>query len=161
MSCLRKKRYWLCGKNNIQRLWFVLIIPWIEIGRKISYISIKTTCAVIRPWVLSCVGLFCDPMHYSPPGSSVHGISEAGILGWVAISFSKVSFWPRDCIHVSCISRRILCHWALAKDSPIQNNQRRHEENKLWEENSRAVSQARTWEARETSGGRHSVGIWS
>ena len=31
---------------------------------------------------------FCDPMDYSPPGSSVHGISQARILGWVSISSS-------------------------------------------------------------------------
>ena len=35
---------------------------------------------------LSCVGLFCGPMHCSPPGSSVHGISQASILEGVAIS---------------------------------------------------------------------------
>ena len=33
----------------------------------------------------------CNLMHYSPPGSSVHGISQARILEWVAISFSKQS----------------------------------------------------------------------
>ena len=31
----------------------------------------------------------CDPMDCSPPGSSVHGILQAGILAWVAISFSR------------------------------------------------------------------------
>ena len=35
-------------------------------------------------------------MHSSPPGSSVHGISQARILRWVAISFPKGSSWPRD-----------------------------------------------------------------
>ena len=34
----------------------------------------------------------CDPMVCSPPGSSVHGISQARILEWVAISFSRGSF---------------------------------------------------------------------
>ena len=29
----------------------------------------------------------CDPMGYSPPGSSVHGIFQARILEWVAIPF--------------------------------------------------------------------------
>ena len=38
-------------------------------------------------WVLQCLTL-CDPVDYSPPGSSVHGILQARILGWVAISFS-------------------------------------------------------------------------
>ena len=32
-----------------------------------------------------------DPMEHSPPGSSVHGILQAGILEWVAISYSKGS----------------------------------------------------------------------
>ena len=35
----------------------------------------------------SCPTL-CDPMDSSPPGSSVHGILQARILEWVAISFS-------------------------------------------------------------------------
>ena len=35
--------------------------------------------------------ILCDPMDCSPPGSSVHGISQAKILEWVAISFSKFS----------------------------------------------------------------------
>ena len=38
----------------------------------------------------SCLTL-CDPKDYSPPGSSVHGILQARILEWVAISFSRVS----------------------------------------------------------------------
>ena len=35
--------------------------------------------------------IFCDPMDCSAPGSSVHGISQARILEWVAISFSRGS----------------------------------------------------------------------
>ena len=38
----------------------------------------------------------CDPMDCSLPGSSVHGILQARILDWVAISFSRESFHPRD-----------------------------------------------------------------
>ena len=37
-----------------------------------------------------------EPVDYSPPGSSVHGISQARILEWVVISFSKGSSQPRD-----------------------------------------------------------------
>ena len=44
---------------------------------------------------LSCVRL-CDPMDCSLPGSSIHGIFQAKILEWVAISFSRGSFRPRD-----------------------------------------------------------------
>ena len=38
----------------------------------------------------------CDPMDYSPPGSSVHGILQARILEWVAISFSRGFSTTRD-----------------------------------------------------------------
>ena len=61
--------------------------------------------------VQSCLTL-CDP---SPLGSSVHGILQARILEWVAISSSKGSSPPRDrtCIScVSCLWRQILYHCA-------------------------------------------------
>ena len=57
-------------------------------------------------YLLSHVRLFCDPMDCSPPGSSVQGITQARVLEWVAISFSRVSSWPRDGIWVSCIDRQ-------------------------------------------------------
>ena len=53
----------------------------------------------------SCLTLW-DPMYCSPPGSSVHGISQTRILEWVAISFSRRSSQPRDWTCVSC-----LLHW--------------------------------------------------
>ena len=43
-------------------------------------------------------------MDCSPSGSSVHGISQAGILKWVAIFFSRGSSRPRDQTHISCIA---------------------------------------------------------
>ena len=48
-------------------------------------------------------------MDCSLPGSSLHGISQARILEWVAISSSRGSPWHRDRTHISCISRQILC----------------------------------------------------
>ena len=45
----------------------------------------------------------CDPMDYSPPGSSVHGILQASTLEQVANSFSRASFQPRDQTRISCI----------------------------------------------------------
>ena len=47
----------------------------------------------------SCLTL-CNPS--SLPGSSVHGIFQARILEWFAISFSRGSSWPRDWTQVSC-----------------------------------------------------------
>ena len=42
---------------------------------------------------LSRVTLY-DPMDYSLPGSSVHGIFQARVLEWASISFSRVSSQP-------------------------------------------------------------------
>ena len=38
----------------------------------------------------------CDPMDYTPPGSSVHGILQARMLEWLAVPFSKRTSTPRD-----------------------------------------------------------------
>ena len=59
---------------------------------------------------LSHVWLFCNPVDYSLPGSSVHGILQAKILEWVAISSSRGSSWPRGRYCISCIGRWILHH---------------------------------------------------
>ena len=50
-------------------------------------------------------------MDYSLPCSSIHGIFQARILEWVAISFSRGSFRPRVQTRVSCIGKWILYHW--------------------------------------------------
>ena len=54
-----------------------------------------------RVHVYSVCPTLWDPMHCSPPGSSVHEISQTRILEWVAISSSKWSSWCRDGTHVS------------------------------------------------------------
>ena len=50
----------------------------------------------------------CDPMNCNPSGSSVLGILQARILGWVAIPFSRGSSQLRDGTHISCIAGRFL-----------------------------------------------------
>ena len=70
-----------------------------------------TTCVILPGLVCisevtqSCPTL-CDPMDCSPPGSSIHGILQARILEWVAISFSRGSSRPRDRTQVSRIAGR-------------------------------------------------------
>ena len=52
----------------------------------------------------------------SPPGSSVSAIFQVRILEWVAISYSRVSSWPRDWTYVSCVSciaGRFFTRWAI------------------------------------------------
>ena len=51
-------------------------------------------------------------MDCGPPGSSAHGISQARMLEWVAISFTRGSLPPRGRTQVSRISRQVLHHGA-------------------------------------------------
>ena len=60
----------------------------------------------------------CNPMDCTPPGSSVHEISQASTLAWVAMSFSRGSSRHRDRSQVSCISRWILYHLSYQR-SPL------------------------------------------
>ena len=59
----------------------------------------------------SCTTLF-DPMDGSLPRSSIHGIFQAKVLEWVAISFSRGSSQPRDQTWVSHIVGRHFTIWA-------------------------------------------------
>ena len=54
----------------------------------------------------------CDITDCSLPGSSIHGISQARILEWVAISFSRGSPQSRNRTFLFCIGRQILYYWA-------------------------------------------------
>ena len=66
--------------------------------------------ACVRAKSLSRVRLSVTPC-CSPPGSSVHGILQAGSLEWVATPSSRASFQPRDrprVSYVSCVGSQVL-----------------------------------------------------
>ena len=83
------------------------------VGKVLSLLFTMLSRFVMCVWAKSfqsCPTL-CDPMDYSPPVSSVHGILQARILDWVAMPSSKRSSRPRDQTHVfyiSCTGRRVL-----------------------------------------------------
>ena len=73
-------------------------------------------CSVINYYCTHAKSLqlcptLCDPMDYSPPGSSDHGILQAKLLEWVAISFSRGSSLSKDWTYVSCIS--CIARWII------------------------------------------------
>ena len=72
----------------------------------------------VRGLVAQSCPTLCNPMDYNPPGSSVHGILQAGILEWVAIPFSRRFFliWGLNpgILHcrqiLYCLSRKVVKH---------------------------------------------------
>ena len=83
-----------------------------QVANSVLYCYTNVCCLVAQ----SRPTLF-DPMDYSPPGSSVHGISQARILEWVAIFFSRGSSQPRYRTHISYVGGWFLYHWALREAS--------------------------------------------
>ena len=85
----------------------------------------------VQRWNLSWVGEkrqlwnynLCDPVDYSSPGSSVHGILQARILECVALASSRGSSQPRDQTHISYVSsigRRVFCLPLMPPGKPIE-----------------------------------------
>ena len=65
----------------------------------------------------------CDPMDCSLLGSSVYGISQARILEWVFIHFSRGSFRSRDQTQVSCSAGGFFIVWATKKAKWVTKGQ--------------------------------------
>ena len=90
---------------------------------------------LFRPWSshvkwksLSHVQLSVTPMDYSPPVTSVHGILQARILMWVAISYFRGSSWHRGWTQVSCITGRFFTVWATRQ---VQSSHRQQLHSKV------------------------------
>ena len=120
------------ARGHLRRLWGSserrTLVPVWSVGPDANYqpafqphtclytlCSILLGCGSVNPsscccWLgaQSCLTL-CDLIGCSPPCSSVHGISQARIVEWVALS-SRRSSPPMDRTHFSCIGRQILYH---------------------------------------------------
>ena len=81
------------GDWRIIKNWlaFVSVAPGREMLNPWNFLSYRKWALVIQ----SCPTL-CDLIDCTPRGSSFHGVSQARMLEWVAISFSRRSSWPRD-----------------------------------------------------------------
>ena len=104
-------------KERLMGSWKEIHYPWkeiIELMEKTKQ-SWRQVFVVIQS--LSCVQLLCNPTDCSPPGSSLHGISQARILEWVAIFFSRGSSQSRDQSRIFCIDKLVLYQGATGDDS--------------------------------------------
>ena len=94
--------------HRVSLNWDVSVFPWFNWSEGIleedhrgqvpfSSHNIKGVCVLS---VVQWCPTLCDTMDCSPPGSFVHVIFQARILGWVAISYSRGSSQPRDQTHI-------------------------------------------------------------
>ena len=111
------------GSQRVRHDWATEQQQWkqmewnsfVQIREVKHQLAIQCVCVCVFVCAQSCPTL-CTPMDHSPPGSSVHGISQERILEWVAISYSSGSSWLRDqtCIScVSCIGRQVPYHCSI------------------------------------------------
>ena len=107
---------WLDTSNSLEKVLSVTGEQAFPCNHSLTY-CYGLIMSLQKEWVLaaqSCPTL-CNCMDCSSPGSSVHGILQARILGWVAITSSRVSSQARDQTQVSCIAGRYLTVWATGK----------------------------------------------
>ena len=74
-----------------------------ELCLKVKEIEVSQSCPTL-----------CDPVDYSPPGSSIHGIFQARMLKWVAMPSCRGCSQPRDQTWVSCIEGRLFTVWTMS-----------------------------------------------
>ena len=99
---LSSEKYWLIKIIQLSNVFLVLY----------SWENEWKLYAVVAVYSLRSVWFFFNPMDHSLPGLSVHGISQAKILEWLATSFSRGSSQLRDQTQFCCIGKQILYHWA-------------------------------------------------
>ena len=85
--------WWICGNS-------LCILDTTGYRLSVCSRSVTQSCPTLS-----------DLLYCSPPGSSIHGISQARILEWDAISYFRGSSWPRNRTHLSCFGQWILYRW--------------------------------------------------
>ena len=97
-----KRHYYISFKEKI--LFELEKVRWLTQGQRVEIeLGLRPTSCLCLCSVAQLCPTLCDPMDCSLPCSSVHGILQARILGWVASSLSMGSFQLRDWFHLSCV----------------------------------------------------------
>ena len=130
----------LCSFSCLPANYVFRSYSWCETGSRSSR-TIRSPqrgahCLVIKGKVKECevaqsCPTLCDPVDCSLPRSSIHGIFQARVLEWVAISFSRGSSWPRDWTRVSHIVGRRLTVWAT-REVPDKRQEAGHFNQVKW-----------------------------
>ena len=112
----------------------VLSDPWelLRILNKLKLLLLDSLYYIPK-WSRSVMSGLCDPVDCSLPGSSIHGIFQARILEWVAISFSRRSSRPRDWTQVSRIVGRCFTIWTTREVPKVEGITTKTSKKLCWE----------------------------
>ena len=102
--------------------YFGDILQYIQVSN--LYCTLETNLMLKWSEVSQSCPTLCDPIDCSLSGSSVHGIFQARVLEWIAISFSRGSSRPRNRIRVSHIAGRCLTVWATREACLLYHNKK-------------------------------------
>ena len=148
---LEDKILTLSQKNHIKNHIFLFpplkknfTTNWMSLPRQPSFLSTLATarrylrqhwkestdmkssmlCLCMHVQLLQSYQILCYPVDCSPPGNSVHGISQVRILEWAAMPASRRSSWSRDWTRVSCGSCisfpiDLFTFWAIRKTPSV------------------------------------------
>ena len=106
-----KKWTYFQDRNRVAEIENKFMVTKGERGNKLGVWDQHRNTEVKWSEVAQLCPTLCDPVFCSPPGSSIHGILQAIILEWVAISFSRGSSRTRDRTQVSRIVGRCFNLW--------------------------------------------------
>ena len=113
---------WRAAIHGVAKSWIPLSY-WTELNWMLRLNSLLRESESESEVAHSCPTL-CNPMGFSLPGSSVHGILQARMgWEWVAISFSRGSSQPRDGTRFSCIAGRCFILWATREEKALTKHQ--------------------------------------
>ena len=97
-------------------------------------VAIKCSLYLDLNWhnlvVKSCLTL-CNPMDRSPPGFSVYGLSQAKILEWVAIFFTRG--FPGRSVVKNCLQMQEMQIWSPGQEDPLEKEMETHASILAWE----------------------------
>ena len=106
-----------CSMSGSNCCFLICIQVSQEIGKVFWYFHLRIfQFVVIHTVSLKLCLTLCNPMNCSSWGSSIHGIFQARILEWVAISFFLQGIsWPKGQTYIPCIVGRSFITWAIGE----------------------------------------------
>ena len=107
---------WTSGSSRFMYCWS---LAWRILSVTLLACEMRNGKWKLKTLVTRLCWTLRDLMDYSPPGCSIHGILQARILEWVAMSFSRRSSQPRDRTQVFWLAGEFFTTEPPGKSTPV------------------------------------------